>query len=133
MNKRLLIIITSIVIILAVAVLIAVNYLYNRENKKDYRIVINYNNSAEAEETKQILIESKEEIKTLKNYLKIISSSEKADVRLALLNEVIIDFGNDETVIIQTSVEKYCYYKNGDTTKLVEMPVGFLEYVKKYL
>lgn len=125
MKKNILII--TIAIIILIALIATVGVLVAKKNKKEepklppVKIVLNIEDNK-----REILIENNDEITKLNNYLKEIKEAEKIESNLALLNDIIIVFENNEEVIIQTSVAESCYYRLGEELKLVKMPEGLL-------
>ena len=132
MNKKVLIVSGIVIFILAI-IICAVIIICINNARKISSITITFNESYETEDVKKIVIEDKAKIKELTKYLKTVKSSEKVDNNLALYKEIIIDFGNNTNIIIQTTVDDYCFYEDNDTQKLVNMPSGLLNMIKKEL
>lgn len=128
MNKKLLIIILIVLVIIIGGIIAFIN---RKAEKSDYKIIIKYNDFSE--KGKEIEIKDKEQIKKLKEFCNKIATTEKADSKLGLLKEIIIEFEDGATITIQTSVNDFCYYKKGDEGKLVKMPDGLLELTKQIL
>ena len=126
MNKKILIIGISTFIILILALTVVLVKI-NKNKQNTDKITIIY---IENEEEKQIELTEKNDIKIVNNYLKTIKEEEPIDSKLALVNEIVIKLDSKEEIIIQTSVEKYCYFKDTNIKKLVRMPDGLLDFVK---
>lgn len=134
MNKKIFIII-GVILMLTIAIF-TILMVINKNDEKflDSKITIKYYTyNEDKKEVQEIVIEDKEKIQELINYRNTILSAEKLDLNLAIFNEIVIEFENNSSIVIQTSLNEYCYYKDESTTKLVEIPEGLLSLIKKEL
>ena len=114
MKKQSIIIITIVAaLIVIISCLIGTLIKNSKETTIPNEIVITQYEPGTNTQIKRIRITSPEEIKKVKKYInKIKPLSDKEMINLALLQEVVIDYGKSISVGIQLDEEIYCYYKD---------------------
>ena len=130
-NTKITLVIIAIIIVLGVISFVLIKQKNNQEYVPDNVIITQYKAGSDIE-LKNINVYDTNDLNKLSDYIKRLSPLKDSEmIKLALLQEIVIEYGDFISVGIQLGETQYCYYTNKEEniSSLSKMPNGLYEWV----